>query len=183
MKAQIRNYSFQSHSDTDIILASYIKWGAKCLEKFNGMFAFAIWDRVEETLFIARDRLGIKPLYYYQKDNQLVFASEVRSLLESGLVPARLNQRVLPEYLRYYSINDPNTLVQDVYMLGAGEYGIWQDGKIGNRNLLGSLHLNILLILVLPMKRPVHILKIYFPSQLTIDWSAMSLWVHSSPEG
>lgn len=134
VKALIKNYSFQSNSDTDVILAAYIQWGTKCLEKFNGMFAFAIWDRVEETLFIARDRLGIKPLYYYQKDGQLVFASEVRSLIESGLVPARLNHSVLPEYLRYYSVNGPNTLVQDVYMLGAGEYGIWEDGKFETEN-------------------------------------------------
>ncbi|MEZ4774541.1 MAG: asparagine synthase (glutamine-hydrolyzing) [Bacteroidia bacterium] len=129
VKAELKNQTFQSNSDTDVILAAYIEWGAECLSKLNGMFAFAIWDTVEETLFIARDRLGIKPLYYHFDGTNLVFASEIRSLLESGKVPRKLSRATISEYLRYYTINGPNTLIRDVYMLRAGEYGIWQDGN------------------------------------------------------
>ncbi|MEM9987739.1 MAG: asparagine synthase (glutamine-hydrolyzing), partial [Bacteroidota bacterium] len=121
-------YTFQSDSDTDVILASYHAWGPSCLEKLNGMFAFAIWDKVEEQLFVARDRLGIKPLYWYQAEEKLVFASEVRALLASGQVPRQIDRASLPEFLRYYSVNTPNTLIQGVKMLKAGHFGIWKDG-------------------------------------------------------
>ncbi|MEO1212268.1 MAG: asparagine synthase (glutamine-hydrolyzing) [Bacteroidota bacterium] len=120
----------QSQSDTDVILAAYAAWGPDCLKKMNGMFAFAIWDKVEHELFIARDRLGIKPIYYSIQNNQLIFASEIRSLLASEMVPALLNHKALPEYLKYYSVNSPNTLLKDVYMLPAASFGIWKHQEL-----------------------------------------------------
>ncbi len=129
VKALLGDYAYQSNSDTDVILAAYIKWGPACLQHFNGMFAFAIWDAVENRLFIARDRLGIKPLYYYQVGARVLFASEVRSLLVSGCVPKRLNRQALPTYLQYYSVNAPATLIEGVQQLPAGYYGIWDNGQ------------------------------------------------------
>lgn len=126
IKEHLKGYEFQSNSDTDVILASYIKWGPSCVQKLNGMFAFAIWDEVEQELFIARDRLGIKPVYYHFQDGVLAFSSEVRSLLASGCVEARINRASLGEYLRYYSVNSPNTLIDGVFQLKAGNYGIWK---------------------------------------------------------
>ena len=123
------SYTFQSNSDTDVILAAYMEWGPDCLSRLNGMFAFAIWDEVEQRLFIARDRLGIKPLYLHVRDGQLVFASEVRSLLASGLVEARIDRAALGEYLRYYSVNAPQTLIAGVSQLKAGCYGLWENGQ------------------------------------------------------
>ncbi|MEM6804601.1 MAG: asparagine synthase (glutamine-hydrolyzing), partial [Bacteroidota bacterium] len=117
----------KSQSDTDVILAAYQTWGADCLQRLNGMFAFAIWDKEEKSLFVARDRVGIKPLYYYKKDGQLSFASEIRALLTSARVPRKLNHAALPEYLSYYSVNAPNTLIEGVFMMPAGSFGLWKD--------------------------------------------------------
>ncbi|MEZ4825543.1 MAG: asparagine synthase (glutamine-hydrolyzing) [Bacteroidia bacterium] len=146
VKAQLPPQQFQSNSDTDVILSAYKEWGPDCLQKFNGMFAFAIWDRVEESLFIARDRMGIKPLYYHFDGQNLAFSSEIRSLLASGKVPARLNRKSLSEYLRYYTVNGPNTLIKDISLLSPGTYGIWQDGKFETHPFW---HLT-------PEKTPVH---------------------------
>src|SRR5262249_49155376 len=81
-----KGHQFRSHSDTEVILLAYKQWGANCLEKLNGMFAFAIWDKQARQLFAARDRLGIKPLYYWHDPLHLVFASETKALFESGFV-------------------------------------------------------------------------------------------------
>ena len=117
IKAEIGTYSYQSGTDTEVILAAYQKWGKDCLQKFNGMFALAIWDKQREELFIARDRLGIKPLYYYFRDEKFVFSSEIRGLLASGLVPRKLDTASLADYLRYQTVHVPNTILQDVKML------------------------------------------------------------------
>ncbi|MCI4668419.1 MAG: asparagine synthase (glutamine-hydrolyzing) [Bacteroidia bacterium] len=129
IKAKLKDYPFRSEGDTEMILAAYSKWGKDAFNHFNGMFALAIWDKVEEELILVRDRMGIKPIYYYQNGDKLVFASEIRSLLSSGMVPAVLNQEALPEYLQYYSVNSPRTLIKDVRMLKAGEMGIWKKGE------------------------------------------------------
>ena len=79
-------YIFKTNTDTEVILASYLRWGTECVQRFNGMFAFAIWDKQEQKLVVVRDRLGIKPVYYQFKNGQLLFASEIRSLLKSDLI-------------------------------------------------------------------------------------------------
>jgi len=122
LRQQFPDYPFRSHSDSEVILAAYERWGKNCLTHLSGMFAFAIWDRREQELFIARDRLGIKPLYFYQHADYLVFASEIRSLLASELVPRKLDQDSLVDYLRYQTVQAPKTIVQGVRMLMPGHY-------------------------------------------------------------
>lgn len=80
--------TFSGHSDTEVLLKAYIKWKDKCVEKLNGIFAFAIWDKMEERLFIARDRIGVKPFFYYNRNGEFIFASEIKGILESGVVRA-----------------------------------------------------------------------------------------------
>jgi len=116
-KLESEGVSFSSQSDTEVVLKAYGKWGEECLHEFRGMFAFAIWDEARQRLFIARDRLGIKPLYYFFNDGQLIFSSEVRSLLQSDLVPRRLNAPGLLDYLTFGSVCDPVTLIEGVFAL------------------------------------------------------------------
>ena len=116
------SYIFKTQTDTEVILAAYSKWGVECLQKFNGMYAFAIWDNAKQELFIARDRLGIKPLYYYKKESELIFSSEIRSVLNSGLVPRKLNSTALKEYIQYQTVHAPGTIIEDVKMLLPGHY-------------------------------------------------------------
>ena len=114
------DYSFKSRTDSEVVLAAYIKWGSKCVNYFNGMFAFAIWDNQEHKLFMARDRLGIKPLYYYHAKNILLFSSELRPLLSTNLIDRRISLSGLVEYLKYQTVHSPNTIVQNINMLEAG---------------------------------------------------------------
>ena len=116
------DYNWSSNSDTEVILAAYIKWGKACLEKLNGMFAFAIWDKAEQELFIARDRLGVKPLYYSFVNGVFVFASEIRSILASEILEAKIDENNLSEYLRFLSIATPKTLIKDLFQLCPGHY-------------------------------------------------------------
>jgi asparagine synthase (glutamine-hydrolysing) len=129
-KLEREGVNFLSQSDTEVVLKAYGKWGERCLHEFRGMFAFAIWDNDRKRLFLARDRMGIKPLYYSLKDGNLIFASEVRALLESGLVPRRLNPVGLLNYLTFGSAYDPETLIEGINALRAGNYLIWENGRI-----------------------------------------------------
>ena len=95
IKVQLPDYPFRTTSDTEVILAAFVKWGPSCLDKMRGMFALAIWDRKERSLFLARDRFGVKPLYYFKDRDHLVFASEIRAILASGVVPRKLNRSAL----------------------------------------------------------------------------------------
>ncbi len=124
IKKQLVDYPFKTNSDTEVILASYAKWGKDCLQHFNGMFAFAIWDKTAKKLFIARDRLGIKPLYYHadEKNKVLTFSSELRAILGSGNVKRKLDENSLVDYLRYQTVYAPNTIVENVKMLLPGHY-------------------------------------------------------------
>ena len=130
VKKLLPEYSFRTDSDTEVIIAAYAKYGADCLPLLNGMFAFAIWDRVLGELFVARDRLGVKPLYYAQNsDGTFVFASEIRAILNSELIPRKLNKYGLYDYLMYQSVYAPETIVENIYQLPAGEFGIFSDGE------------------------------------------------------
>jgi|SRR5665647_809860 len=114
------SYPFASDSDSEVILAAWQKWGKACVEHFNGMFAFAIWDIREKELFVVRDRLGIKPLYYYHDDQYFVFSSEVRALMSSGIFTGKLSHTGLVDYLRYQTVHAPNTILENVFMLEPG---------------------------------------------------------------
>jgi asparagine synthase (glutamine-hydrolysing) len=130
VKASILDYPWQTDGDSEAILAAYIKHGPECLSLLNGMFAFAIWDNEKKELFVARDRLGVKPLYYSQTvDGVFVFASEIRSIFESELVARELNKPALFEYLMYQSVYAPNTIVKNVFQLPAGTYGIFSGSE------------------------------------------------------
>lgn len=116
------SYFFKTNSDTEVVIAAYERWGKDCLEKFNGMFAFALYDKKEKSLFIARDRMGIKPLYYAHVNGQLIFASEIRTLLRSGLIENKINRNVIEEYFLYQTVHSPNTIIEGVSMLMPGNY-------------------------------------------------------------
>ena len=122
LKQELKEYPYQTQTDTEVILAAWQKWGPECVHHFNGMFAFVIWDKERNETFLFRDRLGIKPLYYYQKERSLLFCSEVRGLLMSGLVPRKLNRTALADYLRYQTVHAPETMVEGVKMLLPGHY-------------------------------------------------------------
>ncbi len=111
---------WRSQTDTEVILKGYARWGQDCVQQFRGMFAFALWDRDRQELFLARDRFGIKPLYYYRGEGFLLFASEVRALLASGLIPCRIDPVGLWQYLAYQTVPAPRTLVQNVSLLPPG---------------------------------------------------------------
>jgi asparagine synthase (glutamine-hydrolysing) len=114
--------TFASQSDTELILRLYARHGADCLHRLRGMFAFAIWDAERQKLFIARDRLGIKPLYYYAGRGMVIFASEVRAILASETVPRQIDPVALNEYLAYQSIPAPRTLIEGVSALPPGTW-------------------------------------------------------------
>ncbi len=121
------DFEFTSGSDTEVVLRAYQKWGVDALYKFNGMFAFAIWDNKKKTLFIARDRIGIKPLYYYKDDKIFLFGSEVQSLMHSRYIPANINwEAVYREILvnSFYQIDLNQTLVKDINSLPHGHFMI-----------------------------------------------------------
>jgi asparagine synthase (glutamine-hydrolysing) len=122
--------SFVSHSDTEVLLKAYARWGEQCLEKFRGMFAFAIWDARRRRLFLARDPIGIKPLYYVQAGAYFLFASEVRTLLGTGLVPRRIDHAGLINFLTFGSAYDPLTLIEGIRALPAGHTLTWEDGSL-----------------------------------------------------
>lgn len=92
-------YTFQSHSDTEVLLTSYVAWNEKCVDHLNGIFAFSIWDEAEQKLFAARDRLGVKPYFYHHKGGRLIFASELKCFLKSGELKAQVNREGLCEII------------------------------------------------------------------------------------
>ena len=116
LRAQL-DYPFQSDSDSEVLLAAWLAWGAGCVDRLVGMFAFAVWDRQNNELFLVRDRLGIKPLYYYVDDRRVIFSSEVRAVLASGYVKGKLDSDSLVDYLRYQCVHQPHTIVKDVHLL------------------------------------------------------------------
>ena len=122
--------AFNSHSDTEVVLKAYARWGEECLAKFRGMFAFALWDARRHRLFIVRDPMGIKPLYHVQAGSYFLFASEVRTLLGTGLLQPRIDPAGLVNYLTFGSAYDPLTLVEGVRSLPPGHTLTWEAGVV-----------------------------------------------------
>src|SRR3954449_1237449 len=110
-------HRFRTRCDTEIVVRGYAQWGRAVLDRMLGMWAFCVWDRDAQTLFLARDRLGIKPLVYAQVAGGLVFASEIKALVASGLVERRLDPEPLPHYLSAFAVPEPYTLVKGVRRL------------------------------------------------------------------
>ena len=120
-----QGYQFRSNSDTEVILASYDRYKEKCIDHFDGMFAFAIWDNKEQNLFCARDRFGEKPLYYYQEKGKLFFASEMKALWSAG-IPRVIDQKILLNYLSLGYVQNASeraqTFFQEIYSLAPSHY-------------------------------------------------------------
>ncbi|MCC6287129.1 MAG: asparagine synthase (glutamine-hydrolyzing) [Chitinophagaceae bacterium] len=134
VRAKLKDYPFKTSGDTETLIAAYAQWGIKCIEQFKGMFAFAIWDRQEKELCIVRDRMGVKPLYYYVDDEKLLFASEVRSILASGLVDRKISKEGLFEYFSYQSVSYPLTIIEGIKQLEAGSYFTIKNGATTKKN-------------------------------------------------
>lgn len=115
-----KGHFFRSQTDSEVVLHAWAEWGQACVLKFNGMFAFAIWDSVQEDLFLVRDRYGIKPLYYAHHGNSIVFGSEQRAIREHPGVRATLDKRALLEYFTFQNIFTDRTFVEDIKILPAG---------------------------------------------------------------
>ena len=123
-------HRFTSSSDTESIIAAYDEWGAGCVEKLDGMFAFALWSDDHDELLLARDRFGKKPLYIWQQDGELIFGSEIKCLLVDERVERKINQEAVAEYLQYRYVPWPNTLFQDIEKLPPASYAIWKNGRM-----------------------------------------------------
>jgi len=122
IKRELSGYNFTTNSDTEVLLAAFCKWGIDCVKKMEGMFAFALWDKRAETLWLARDRMGVKPLYFFHQENIFAFSSEKRALLSSDLISRKIDYQSLFEYLSYQSTGYANTIVENIHQLKAGSY-------------------------------------------------------------
>ncbi|MGE5402832.1 MAG: asparagine synthase (glutamine-hydrolyzing) [Ignavibacteriales bacterium] len=122
LEIESKGYSFRSKSDTEVVLKAYQEWGSKCVKKFNGMFSFAIWDAKKHMLFIARDRYGIKPLYYYYKNGLFIFASEIKAILQHPEIRVNVSVNALNEYFSFQNIFSDLTLFDGIRLLPAGSF-------------------------------------------------------------
>ncbi len=120
-------YRFRTTSDTEVLLTLYKHYREKCLEKLNGQFAFAIWDTRRKELFLARDRVGIRPLYYYREGDKLVFGSEIKCLMESGQLPIEADPESLRKVFTFWTIPTPDTIFKGVRELSPGHYMLVKD--------------------------------------------------------
>jgi asparagine synthase (glutamine-hydrolysing) len=126
-----KGHRLRSHTDTEVVVHLYEEYGAQCVNRLNGMFAFAICDLRDPTpkLFLARDHFGVKPLYYCERDGKLAFASEIKALLEVPGIEARIDRDALDQYLTFLWVPDPMTMFEGIRKLPAAHYALWQAGK------------------------------------------------------
>jgi asparagine synthase (glutamine-hydrolysing) len=124
-----RGHQFRTHSDVEVLLHLYEEKGPECIDQANGMFAVAIWDTRRQTLFLARDRLGKKPLYYRETPTQFLFGSEVKALLQHPACPRELDPRSLSKYLAYEYVPSPHCIFKVIHKLPAGHTLTWQPGQ------------------------------------------------------
>jgi asparagine synthase (glutamine-hydrolysing) len=125
-----RGHQFKSTTDTEVIVHLYEELGDQCVTRFRGMFAFALWDERRKHLLLARDRVGVKPLYYTNTGKSLLFASEIKSLLVDSDVERRVNLRAIDRFLTYYYLPGNETLFESIFKLEPGHYLTVQDGQI-----------------------------------------------------
>ena len=122
LKRELSNYPFVTSSDTEVLMAAFCTWGINCLNKLDGMFAFSVWDKVEETLWLVRDRMGVKPLYFFQDANFFLFSSEKRSILKSSLIKIEIDEQSMFEYLSFQSTGYPSAMIKGIQQVKAGTY-------------------------------------------------------------
>lgn len=125
-----RGHRFRTASDTETIVHAYEEYGEACVEHFRGMFAFAIWDSKRERLFLARDRFGKKPLYLHEHDGSLLFASEIKSLLQYPQLDVRVDMTAVNDYLAYRYVPGPSTLFGNIVKLQPGCCAVWENGSV-----------------------------------------------------
>ncbi|MBI4419189.1 MAG: asparagine synthase (glutamine-hydrolyzing) [Gemmatimonadetes bacterium] len=121
---------FRTHSDTEVLLHAYEQWGERMLDRLNGQFAFALYDRHDRTVFLARDRFGILPLYYAERDGDLYFASEIKALLASGAIEAALDPAGLDQVLTFWAARPPRTPFRGVRAIEPGCCARWREGRL-----------------------------------------------------
>jgi asparagine synthase (glutamine-hydrolysing) len=125
-----KGHVFKTKSDTEVIVHLYEEYGESCVERLRGMFAFAIWDAKQKTLFLARDRVGIKPLYYWKSRNSIVFASEIKAILADRSVSRELDLSMIDRFLSFYFLPGEETWVKGIRKLLPGHYLVCRGGKV-----------------------------------------------------
>ncbi|KHE66893.1 asparagine synthase (glutamine-hydrolyzing), partial [Halobacillus sp. BBL2006] len=126
-----RGWSFTSHSDTEVVLVSYMEWGVNCVDHMNGIFAFSIWETNRKRLFLARDRLGVKPLFYSDHKSGLMFASEMKAILAHPDVESKVGEEGIHEILSLGPSRTPgHGIFQQINELRAGHRAVWEKGKL-----------------------------------------------------
>lgn len=129
LREEISDYPFRSNCDTEVIIAAYLKWGIDCVKRFNGMFAIALFDREDGKVYLIRDRIGKKPLYYWTDGENLVFASELKPIMACPGFEERIRRDVLSRYLYQQYINAPDSVYENVYKLEPGGILAFRQGK------------------------------------------------------
>jgi len=129
LKRELSDYNFKTKTDTEVILASYQKWGKECLKRFNGIFAFAIWDKKKQELFLARDQFGVKPLYYYFDGQKFIFSSEIKGILCHSIT-RELDIDAINIFFRFLYIPEPKTPWKNIFKLPAAYCAIIKNNKL-----------------------------------------------------
>ena len=119
---QAKGHIFKTNCDTEVIVHGYEQWGVDCVDKFNGMFAFSVWDNRTKKMWLVRDRLGIKPLYYYTNKSVFICASEIKAILKTGLVKPEINENVLDAYFSLGYVPGPETMFRNIKKLMPGHW-------------------------------------------------------------
>jgi len=130
IKKELSEYKFTTETDTEVLLKAFDKWGLGALKRCNGMFAIALWHKKTETLYLTRDRLGIKPLYYYQKGNLFLFASEIKAFFEHPDFDKKLSLENIPEYLKYGYFPNDTSVFEYVHKVPTGTWLKVKNGHI-----------------------------------------------------
>jgi asparagine synthase (glutamine-hydrolysing) len=127
---EAKGHVFTTSSDTEVLLHAYEEWGELCMDRLNGQFAFAIWNTRDQSLFMARDRVGVRPLFYAIKDGTLVFGSEIKTILASSRLNAEIEPQCLQQVFTYWSPLPPGTVFRDVFEVPPGQYLLAKNGKV-----------------------------------------------------
>lgn len=127
-----KNYQFKTnHSDTEVIIYAFKEWGIDCIKKFRGMYAIALYDKTIDTLWLVRDKVGIKPLYFAEQNGRLYFASEIKAIIEDKTIKREINREGMFNYLSFLTVPAPQTLFKGIHKIPAGHRIKIENGKVG----------------------------------------------------